>query len=206
MTQIWSIQNVLQKSDIWEEVFHFLFHQCCRMLPENNAQPLSWLHRRVRRGQNLHLVSSMRHLGTGKNLGKQWGLKQEHISDGGATEGPQGSPATDGKPCTALQLLGEMKNPLSEAPLDDVWWQLRWAISAYIFGPIHLHALIGTPTWTLGCSNSTGSSHKERTVDLDSPEAQVCLPWWFFNVFYFCSPCLIELLKWMMSCSKLWDA
>lgn len=45
-----------EESDIWEQIFHFLFHHCCRVLLENTAQPLSWLQRRMRRGQNLYLA------------------------------------------------------------------------------------------------------------------------------------------------------
>lgn len=67
------------------------------------------------------------------------------------------------KSATALQMLKEMKNPLSETTLCD--GQLRPSVLKF-FGHIHLHDFI----WPLGCICSSESSHKERAVDLDSPQ------------------------------------
>lgn len=119
---------------------------------------------------------------------------------------PQGSPGTWQK--ISHSSSGVERNEKSTVR-GNTGWRVRDSSGhrcLNFFVHIHLHDFIATPTWPLGCIYSSESSHEEGAVDLDSPAAQVCLAWSFFNVFYFCFPCLMELLGWMMSCSKLWDA
>lgn len=165
------------------------------LLLENPAQTLSWLQRRMRRGQNLCLPLQQHEApGTQAKRWKNNGSCSRSTSVMGEPQrGLQTALLPDRKSATALQMLKQMKNPL-----EKHWMmcdgQLRPSVLQF-FGHIHLHDFI----WPLGCiysSGSTQSSHKEGSVDLDSPRS-TSLPGLivFLMCFIFCFPCLMELLE-----------